>query len=698
VTRPTRRTVIAAVCLVTTGLVNIPTALAGVGEGTATPSFSESWGCGQPSTSGALVEHSGWLADSEPIRGYRGDFFGRTVGEIRDNLVDWTVPMSDGFTVKVHQRALPAFQQVTANLAAEEAAGHYYQVRATSTYGFAPRTIAGSYSLSLHGYGAAVDINATTNPYRSDGVLVSDMPQWFIDAWKEAGFCWGGDWYSTKDPMHFSWMGPGATPGYGEVPQAFAPRTQAAGFATEAYRSDTPFGAADPDADYLIGDGNGNGLADVFTLVAQEGGLRLEYSRTNQGNAWCSVARNFAPGAAVDGRIPLLGDYSQAGRNDLWLLDPTSGTLQIEVLLKPSDFDESTGIATSIPTDPSDVYLLGDHDRDGAVDLYVIRNPAGHTSVEVWNGADDFATRILDIATPLTDTAGWQFTLGDTDLDGLPDLFAITSDGASTDVTVLANGYAETLATYHLVGGGDYVDAAVNDFDGDGRGDLFLFDTSGELSVRLGDVPLAGVGLTTWQRTVSWECDPDSPPYVFDGTFRDDDGNVHEQAIETIAATGITVGCNPPYNDDYCPRRNVTRGEMAALLVRALGLSDDGGRDWFGDDDESIFEADINRLAAAGITVGCNPPANDAYCPDADLTRGEMAALLVRALGLSDDGGRDWFVDDNRSVFERDIDRLAAAGITYGCNPPANTRFCVERTLTRDETASFLARSLPFLP
>jgi hypothetical protein len=75
-----------------------------------------------------------------------------------------------------------------------------------------------------------------------------------------------------------------------------------------------------------------------------------------------------------------------------------------------------------------------------------------------------------------------------------------------------------------------------------------------------------------------------------------------------------------------------------------------------------------------------------------------MAALLVRALGLSDDGGRDWFGDDDHSVFERDIDRLAAAGITYGCDPPANTRFCVERTLTRDETASFLARSLPFLP
>ncbi len=693
----TRRVVIAAACLIVSGLAGVPAASAGVGEGTATPSFNESWGCEQPSTAGGLVEHSGWLSDGEPVRGYRGDFFGRTIGDIRDALVDWTVPMSGGFTVKVHQRALPAFEQVTRNLAAEQAAGHYYQVRGSSTYGFAPRTISGNHSLSLHGYGAAVDINATTNPYRADAVLITDMPRWFVDAWKAAGFCWGGDWIDIKDPMHFSWKGPNATPDYGEVPLSAAPKTPAAGF-DEVYRSDTPFGPADPATDYLIGDGNGNGLADVFKLVPQDGGLRLEYSRTHQANAWCSVARNFATGAAVDGRIPLLGDYSRVGRNDLWLLDPSSGTLQIEVLLKPSDFDESATIATTISTEPSDVYLLGDHDRDGYVDLYVIRRPAGRTWVEVWDGADGFTTSLLDVATPLTDTAGWQFTLGDTNLDERPELFAISSNGSTTDVSVLANGYEVVLDTHHLAGGGDYVDVAVNDFDGDGRGDLFLFDAAGELSVRLGDVPLPGIGLTTWHRTADWGCNPDSPPYVFDGTFRDDDGNIHEQSIEVIAATGITRGCNPPYNDDYCPRRSVTRGQMAALLTRALGLSDDGGRDWFVDDDDSVFEGDINRLAAAGITAGCNPPANDAFCPGAELTRGQMAAFLVRAFGLSDDGGRDWFVDDNSSVFEGDINRLAAAGITRGCNPPANTRFCGGRTLPRDETASFLARSLPLLP
>ena len=54
----------------------------------------------------------------------------------------------------------------------------------------------------------------------------------------------------------------------------------------------------------------------------------------------------------------------------------------------------------------------------------------------------------------------------------------------------------------------------------------------------------------------------------------------------------------------------------------------------FVDDDVSVFEADIERLAAAGITRGCNPPVNDRFCPDDPVTRGQMAAFLHRALTL----------------------------------------------------------------
>jgi len=120
------------------------------------------------------------------------------------------------------------------------------------------------------------------------------------------------------------------------------------------------------------------------------------------------------------------------------------------------------------------------------------------------------------------------------------------------------------------------------------------------------------------------------------GTFIDDNGNAHEGNIEAIAAAGITKGCNPPVNDRFCPDDNVTRGQMAAFLVRALALPA-AGDDYFTDDDGSVFEAQIDRLRQAGVTKGCNPPDNDRYCPQRQVRRDEMASFLARALGLDAD-------------------------------------------------------------
>jgi hypothetical protein len=181
------------------------------------------------------------------------------------------------------------------------------------------------------------------------------------------------------------------------------------------------------------------------------------------------------------------------------------------------------------------------------------------------------------------------------------------------------------------------------------------------------------------------------------GTFVDDDGSVHEGFIEAIAALGVTKGCNPPANDRYCPDDPVTRGQMAAFLVRALGLPEAPGSG-FVDTGESIFADDIDRLAAEGITKGCNPPDNDRYCPDDPVTRGQMAAFLVRAFGYVDGAGANRFVDDDASVFEEDIDRLATAGVTVGCNPPANDQFCPGARVTRAQMATFLGRALELEP
>lgn len=185
-------------------------------------------------------------------------------------------------------------------------------------------------------------------------------------------------------------------------------------------------------------------------------------------------------------------------------------------------------------------------------------------------------------------------------------------------------------------------------------------------------------------------------PAAADGRFVDDDGSIHEDNIEAIAAEDITRGCNPPENDEFCPEDPVSRDEMAAFLVRARGLAA-ADRDYFIDDGDSIFEGDINRLAAADITRGCNPPDNDQYCPRDDVSRGEMAAFLVRAFGYDRDS-TDYFNDDDESIFEADIQALRGARVTKGCNPPENDEFCPNRPVTRAEMASFLARALELDP
>jgi hypothetical protein len=170
---------------------------------------------------------------------------------------------------------------------------------------------------------------------------------------------------------------------------------------------------------------------------------------------------------------------------------------------------------------------------------------------------------------------------------------------------------------------------------------------------------------------------------VGDSIFLDD--------ILWLAESGITLGCS---DTSYCPKKSVTRGQMAAFLVRALGYSDVGDGNLFVDDDGTTFETDIDRLATAGVTRGCNPPVNDNYCPGRSVTREQMAAFLVRALGLTDDGGGNSFIDDDGSVFEDDIAKLAASGITTGCNPPDNDMFCPKKAVTREQMAAFLRRAL----
>jgi len=118
-----------------------------------------------------------------------------------------------------------------------------------------------------------------------------------------------------------------------------------------------------------------------------------------------------------------------------------------------------------------------------------------------------------------------------------------------------------------------------------------------------------------------------------------------------LAARNVMPGCG---DFSQCPSRLLSRLEMAETIARALVAPDgDGGipatygpdpitgRSYSCDTGISHFTdvsassascADANFLWALDVIEGCGP---DTFCPDSDITRGEMAKFLVNAFSLT---------------------------------------------------------------
>ncbi len=177
--------------------------------------------------------------------------------------------------------------------------------------------------------------------------------------------------------------------------------------------------------------------------------------------------------------------------------------------------------------------------------------------------------------------------------------------------------------------------------------------------------------------------------------FVDDNGNIHEANISTIASLGVTLGCNPPLNSEFCPDTAVTRAEMAVFLSRALEDQVDPttGLGVFDDVLPNVWYTDaVARMVELGITTGYE---DGTYRPNAPVSRGEMAVFLDRAFGsLGSDGDLVPFADvPENAFFASATDALFDAGVTLGCQTDPLS-FCPLDAVSRAEMASFLARVL----
>lgn len=160
--------------------------------------------------------------------------------------------------------------------------------------------------------------------------------------------------------------------------------------------------------------------------------------------------------------------------------------------------------------------------------------------------------------------------------------------------------------------------------------------------------------------------------------------------IGKLSARGVTLGCGV---GTFCPEDPVTRDQMAAFIVRALGDFNPPtppSQRYTDTPPSNQFYSFIDELALRQITLGCG---GTNYCPSQPVLREQMAAFLIRALGEFNPPTplTQRFNDVPPSnQFYNFIDRLAALNITLGCG---GGNYCPTSPVTRGQMAAFLVRA-----
>jgi D-alanyl-D-alanine carboxypeptidase len=456
--------------------------------GDATPNFTESSGCGTYGLRGPL---SATNTIGTKIYGPFGDFYGRDYGQVSGSIRTWVEP--SGRTLRVHQRLLGPLDQAKANV---YAAGTSYRV--TDGSGWVWRNVGGSDQMSQHATGSAVDFNPASNPYRYDGSLVTNIPSAWVQAFRSAGMCWGGDWLVQKDPMHFSWRGPAASGGLTPRLAPYPALTAAARFSTLALEVSSGIPQDGASTVWAMADRRRDGADDLYSVRLEGGRKQVQVAGAISRFATVGIRRDST---ASTGGIDLLSDGDGDGRADLWRFETGSGSLVAEMFSDASRFgSRAVRHVTNIPWSADAELGLAMYDwADWVPDLYVIRRNSG--KVEVYSGASGFSVKLLESTLPFSPGAD-ALVLADRDLDGTTDVWSVGS-GPSAMVRIAAHnpalGYgqmSEVFASSMTVGAGTVV--LPGDWDGDGRVDLYLV-SGGRVQVWLGGVPDRPIGsLTGW--------------------------------------------------------------------------------------------------------------------------------------------------------------------------------------------------------
>ena len=163
---------------------------------------------------GRVDQRTGPLPNQDPGRIRNQEFFAYMYGDCRANevasrlvRVPWIPSRGGGVVLATTVNGVAARLQAVSG-ALERLPPHFMKFVIPTAGTYNCRDVSGTNQLSMHAYGAAIDINVKFGDYWrwSKGPVVwrNRIPHEIIEAFEAQGFIWGGKWLHY-DTLHFEY-------------------------------------------------------------------------------------------------------------------------------------------------------------------------------------------------------------------------------------------------------------------------------------------------------------------------------------------------------------------------------------------------------------------------------------------------------------------------------------------------------------